>query len=69
MAVNTEVFISAIQSKPAIWQSKHLHHSNRTITRKLWNEIKEQFPGSEGKFNNIIYFLITMFDIVPRNSL
>ena len=54
MAVNTELFISAIQSKPPIWQSKHPHHSNRTVTRKLWSEIKEQFPGSEGKFNNNI---------------
>ncbi|CAB3224873.1 unnamed protein product [Arctia plantaginis] len=49
MAVNTELFISAIQSKPPIWQSKHPHHSNRTITRKLWSEIKKQFPGSEEK--------------------
>ncbi|KAH9638830.1 hypothetical protein HF086_012783 [Spodoptera exigua] len=49
MAVNTESFISAIQSKPPIWQSKHPHHNNRTITRKLWSEIKEQFPGSEEK--------------------
>ncbi|PZC71057.1 hypothetical protein B5X24_HaOG214175 [Helicoverpa armigera] len=48
MAVNTESFISAIQSKPPIWQSKHPHHNNRTIIRKLSSEIKEQFPISQG---------------------
>jgi hypothetical protein len=49
MSFNTEEFISAIQARTPIWQSKHRHHMNRNILNKLWNEIAELFPDMEGE--------------------
>ncbi|CAG5056224.1 unnamed protein product [Parnassius apollo] len=49
MDINTEEFISAVQHRTAIWQSKHLQHLNRKVINKLWEEIKQLFPGSNDK--------------------
>lgn len=48
MDINTEEFISAVQHRTAIWQSKHLQHLNRAAINKLWGEIKQLFSGSNG---------------------
>nr|XP_034837878.1 uncharacterized protein LOC117994107 [Maniola hyperantus] len=49
MSFNTEEFISAVQARTPIWQSKHRHHMNRNILNKLWKEIAELFPEMEEK--------------------
>ncbi|XP_022835315.1 uncharacterized protein LOC111362793 [Spodoptera litura] len=53
MSFNTEEFISAVQPRTPIWQSKHSHHMNRNILNKLWKEIAELFPDMEGDFTSI----------------
>lgn len=48
MNIDTEEFISAVQHCTAIWQSKYPQHLNRAVINKLWEEIKQLFPGSDG---------------------
>lgn len=54
--MNVEQFISEILSRPAIWMSKHPHHKYRHVVKKLWDEIKQQFPGSSGKYLLPIFY-------------
>ncbi|GBP59964.1 hypothetical protein EVAR_84464_1 [Eumeta japonica] len=49
MSFNTEEFVSAVQARTPIWQSKHVHHINRNVLNKLWKEIAELFPDMEEK--------------------
>lgn len=49
MSFNTEEFISAVQARTPIWQSKHNHHMNRNVLNKLWKEIAGLFPDMEGE--------------------
>lgn len=63
--MDIEIFISEIQSRPAIWDTKSDSYSNRGEKVKAWEEICELFVGNfsnktakekniEGKFNKII---------------
>ncbi|GBP23853.1 hypothetical protein EVAR_86230_1 [Eumeta japonica] len=45
----SEEFVSAVQARTPIWQSKHVHHMNRNVLNKLWKEIAELFPDMEEK--------------------
>lgn len=61
MSFNTEEFISAVQARTQIWQSKHSHHMNRNILNKLWKEIAELFPDKEVSKWNIVGILNLLF--------
>ena len=50
-----ESLISAVFSRPAIWDSSVKNHSDRDIIQKLWNEIAEEL-NCEGN-NNESYFI------------
>lgn len=51
MEIDNEELISFILSKPAIWDSKNIHHKNKRVIIKCWEEIKHHFGNVEGKCN------------------
>lgn len=46
--MDVEQFISEILSRPEIWMLKHPHHKYRHVIKKMWDEIKQQFSGTNG---------------------
>ena len=51
MEIDNEELISFILSKPAIWDTKNVHHKNKRVIIKCWKEIKRHFGNVEGKCN------------------
>lgn len=47
--MDTETLINVISRKPAIWMTKHPQHRYRSVTGALWEEVKKEFPDTEGK--------------------
>lgn len=56
-----EGLISAVQSRPILWQSNQKHYKNKNVTDKLWDEVgKETKPICAGKFIYFIYIIILL---------
>lgn len=48
--IDNEELISCLISKPALWDSKNVHHKNKKFIDKCWKEIKLHFGDVESKF-------------------
>lgn len=49
---DTETFITAIQERPVIWDSRLREYSNKIAKRKAWEEINELFNAEFGEKTN-----------------
>lgn len=56
-----EGLISAVQSRPILWQSNQKDYKNKNVTDKLWDEVgKETKPICTGEFIYFIYIIILL---------
>jgi hypothetical protein len=44
---DTELFITEIKHRPALWDSGITEHSDKNIRKTLWKEIVQKFGGME----------------------
>jgi len=47
MEIETDLFISEIEKRPAIWDMKSNEYSNRTLKRNAWGELVLLFSNIE----------------------
>ena len=47
-ALNDDELLSAVQSRPALYDKANKDHCNREIVRKLWREISQE-TGAESE--------------------
>jgi len=49
MEIETDLFISEIEKRPAIWDMKSIEYSNKTLKRNAWEELVLLFSNIEDK--------------------
>lgn len=47
MEIETDLFISEIEKRPAIWDMKSIEYSNKTLKRNAWEELVLLFSNIE----------------------
>ena len=54
----TEELISAVLERPALWKANDPCHSNKDVTKRMWDEIKQLAHVDNSEFYYLCFCII-----------